>query len=435
MPPTRHKIPQVNGRALCKLHLRGVEHEESSCTRLHLPLHERPPCAAYLVAGRCARGAACWFPHALAAPAAQADSHSLVLTAPRSRLQRVQAAVSALLPEATVAARALRGDDSRGCEYALFVSCRCVPAASLLLAASALAEQVTLALWTCERCDDCGAVAQAAAAALPADASVRLRVWPSWAAQQMAVALAEAGVTLASRATATHVLDACLASGRWHWHLWPPEEAPQLLALHGRASYTTVASGGDASGTLRVASRAQFKLDELLRSGALALTSGSVCVDVGAAPGGWTLRLSQELFALEDGQQPQTPGHVFAVDPAELTLHPLPHNVTHLRMRGEDALPALLAALGSPRRSVAWVLCDANVHAPQAAAMALSMADCATLGVVLSEKRFAAGRVLHEHDVALSCEMLAAAGFSRQERVHLFSNGNNERTLVARRPE
>jgi 23S rRNA U2552 (ribose-2'-O)-methylase RlmE/FtsJ len=431
--------------------------------RTHAPLEARPPCAQFARAGRCARGEACWFPHTLPLPAAPADAPALVLIAPRCRLARVAAAATRVLDAPCDTAAAVRADDARGCDFGLFVVRPCggdVPAAAAALAADAdLAGSLTRALWVLKRED--GGIAAAAAAAATAAAAllaengydeateacasphVQLRVFPPWAAPALRDALRAAGVRCSEPGPPPAlVLDASFAFGRWHWHVWRASAAPALLALRGRAAYAPPTPAAEQpGGASAVPSRALYKLDELLRGGALPLRAGALCADVGAAPGGWTARLSDELLALEAAQaqasgacvDDASAGHVWAIDPGALTLLPLPRNVTHLRLRGEAAAAPLTDALGG--RLLDWVVCDANTHPPSAAALVLSLAPlmAADAGVVVSLKRFAQCRAAHEADVAAARGALASAGFAETRLVHLFANGADERTAVWRR--
>ena len=418
--------------------------------RAHLAPEERPPCAQFARAGRCPRGDECWYPHRAAAAASAAaapgdvaaDVPTLVLQAPRVRMARVAAAAAAALRCDVDAGAAVRGDDSRGCDYALFVP---LPpgsdvrdAAAALDADEDLACGVTRALWVSACAGDASsATAAAAASALAAAAPdtsprVQLRVFPPWAYEDVRAKLAAAGLRCneAGPPPALVVDVAAAAAARvWRWGVWASSAAPALLGARVRTTY----------GPSAVPCRALHKLDEALRRGLLRLRAGDCCADVGAAPGGWTLRLSHELQRLEATAETgddaaraiaRAPGHIWAVDPGELTLLPMPLNATHLRLRGEDATPHIAAALGD--RRLDWVFCDANTHPPSAAALALALealmaADC---GVMVTWKRFAAGAAAHDADVAAACGVLAARGFREDACEHLFANGEHERTSV-----
>ena len=414
--------------ACCALFMRGVEHP-ASCTRAHLPFAERPPCPAFAVAGRCPRGDACWFPHVLPPPAAPADGCSrLLLSAPKCALARVTAAAEAALPGSLLSA-SYRADETRGGERAVLLTPpRGVDVAACLSALSPeMLARLSRCMWLKERAESVQEVA--AAAALQAPTLLRARVWPHWAGADVRAALEEARLALqplgAGAAAASHVLDIALIGGCWHWHVWSVDEAAAapLLARAGRTHAPSVPC------------RAFDKLAELIASHPHLLPrldASACCVDIGAAPGGWTKALCDAGA-----------GRVWAIDPAPLSglSLPLPSAITHLAMRGEAALAAVAeglrvaAADGSQLR---LICCDANIHPPAAAALALSFAalandDDETLTLVVSEKRFAAGRAAHAEDCARAEALFVAAGFSRLERLHLFANGSAERTLVARR--
>ena len=400
----------------------------------HTPREERQPCRDFVL-GRCPRGDACWLAHPRPPPLFGDGHHHLVLTTPRSKTRRVAAAAAALgdvLPTGAV-----RGDSAnKGADCAVFVSCP-VPgdAAAQLAACSELQHSVTRALWVSRVTAGNTAAAEVCRRYLPDGCHVaRLRVWPPWAADGMQAAMAAAGVTLrsASSGEVTHIIDAVLATERWHTHVWEPSDAPGLLHWSGRPAF-------DAESTRTRASRAWFKMDELLRTRAFSLHAGGICVDVGAAPGGWSARLSAELVRLEAGCAAAV-GHVLAIDPGALTLDPMPTNVTHLQLTAERAMAALQEALAhrigeQQPRAVDWVVCDANCTPALAAQLALPFACPATRGVVITMKRFAPSHVQHEADVAECTAAVGTAGFAAQSVHHLLSNGRDERTLVATRVE
>lgn len=280
---------------------------------------------------------------------------------------------------------------------------------------AALVERLSRTLWVQSRADSAADVAAAVSAL---QSSPRLRCWPAWAAEPLRAALAAAGVALqpplGAAFEASLVLDVAVMAGRWHWHLYAPQSTPALFSRGGRRPQA-------------VPSRAYHKLDELFGRKILpALADDAWVADLGAAPGGWTLRLSAAAPL----------GRVFAVDPGRLTLSPLPANVTHLAVRAEQALETVRDALGVHRR-LQLVCCDANVHPPAAVRLALSFADLLSGGgaLVVSEKRFAAGRVAHEADCVEAEGLLRAAGFAHVTRLHLLANGAAERTLVALRSD
>jgi 23S rRNA (cytidine2498-2'-O)-methyltransferase len=86
------------------------------------------------------------------------------------------------------------------------------------------------------------------------------------------------------------------------------------------------------------ASRAAMKLEEALHALPLEPARGDVCVDLGAAPGGWTQRLVARG------------ARVIAVDPAKL----LPELAKNPRVRHEQAS----AFAFEPEEPVDWLFCD-----------------------------------------------------------------------------
>ena len=91
-------------------------------------------------------------------------------------------------------------------------------------------------------------------------------------------------------------------------------------------------------------SRAAYKLEELVERDRL-LRPGMVVVDLGAAPGGWSQWIRQEMDLLEAGrQEPARPGRVIASDILEMpTLAGV--EFLHGDFREEAVLSRLLAML------------------------------------------------------------------------------------------
>ena len=149
------------------------------------------------------------------------------------------------------------------------------------------------------------------------------------------------------------------------------------------------------------------------------------CVDVGAAPGGWT----QWLCARLDVAQ----GAVFAVDPAELGEFEhgrLPPNVTHLKMRGEDAV----GTVTRDGRPVDLLACDANVSPTTACGIVSAFVPALRRGatLVLTFKGATKGYAEWRRQMESATETLTAAGFGSLRIFHLFSNCSREKTLVAK---
>jgi 23S rRNA (cytidine2498-2'-O)-methyltransferase len=118
--------------------------------------------------------------------------------------------------------------------------------------------------------------------------------------------------------------------------------APGLLVLGSVAAREAVslAVGGRArmSGGAKDPSRAALKLEEALSTYAMEPGRGEVCVDLGAAPGGWTQRL------IDRGAR------VIAVDPAKLTPALEQHPKVDHRVASAFSF--------EPDEPVDWLFCD-----------------------------------------------------------------------------
>ena len=118
--------------------------------------------------------------------------------------------------------------------------------------------------------------------------------------------------------------------------------APGLLVLGSVAAREALSLAPGGRQRMRreadAASRAAMKLEEALHALPLEPARGDVCVDLGAAPGGWTQRLVARG------------ARVIAVDPAKL----LPELAKNPRVRHEQAS----AFAFEPEEPVDWLFCD-----------------------------------------------------------------------------
>jgi 23S rRNA U2552 (ribose-2'-O)-methylase RlmE/FtsJ len=148
------------------------------------------------------------------------------------------------------------------------------------------------------------------------------------------------------------------------------------------------------------------------------------CVDIGAAPGGWTELLSRSGNV-----------RVVAVDPADLVAEVAERaNVHHLRVLLRDAasFDTLRAAL--PARGASFLVCDMNVRPSTTAEIIVRMAGllapnarvAVTLKITVRSK---AARAEQEADAVA---ILAKSGVFEDIRVRwLFANTQHESTLTA----
>lgn len=143
-------------------------------------------------------------------------------------------------------------------------------------------------------------------------------------------------------------------------------------------------------------------------------------IDVGAAPGGWTVQLAEQ-FEL-----------TVAVDPAE--MHPsvaeLP-NVVHVQRKSEDSLEEVSAALAG--RQVDLLCCDMNKH-PLGILEILGplLGTLRPGGLLCLTLKFRGRGRDKAHSERMMAEALGA-DFEDMQYLWLLANTQHERTLVARR--
>jgi hypothetical protein len=136
----------------------------------------------------------------------------------------------------------------------------------------------------------------------------------------------------------------------------------------------------------------------------------------GAAPGGWTLRLSRQSDT------------VIAVDPAQLSTSAQKGNVVHLQCKAQGALPSI-AEYGPAD----ILVCDMNHHLCDTLPAVLELMPCVTSGgfVILTLKFFGVGRCRTRWIQKLTRDLQPHV-----ELLHvlwLHANTVNERTLIAQR--
>ncbi len=188
----------------------------------------------------------------------------------------------------------------------------------------------------------------------------------------------------------------CFALGRT-----PAREAFSLSP----GGKTRMRRGADAP------SRAAMKLDEALSNVSLPPGKGDLCVDLGAAPGGWTARLVARG------------ARVIAVDPAKLTPELTRHaKVRHVQESAFDF---------EPEEPVDWLFCDMAWRPLEVAQLLAKWARrgwalqlCANLKLPMTDKLPVLHRARH---------LLTAAGW-RSLRVRQLYHDRDEVTVLASAP-
>lgn len=229
---------------------------------------------------------------------------------------------------------------------------------------------------------------------------------------------------------ATHALDVVAVRGRATVCAWSliddgPDSLRASLMDAGEVARKAMTDAGAVC-------RAFHKIEEATARAGTSIEPTWRCVDVGAAPGGWTQWLSARLDVARGGV-------VFAVDPAELGDFvvdglPLPPNVTHLKMRGEDAVKTVLDGYPGDPCPVDFLACDANVSPTEATGIVSSFVPALRRGatLVLTFKDAAKGYAEWRRQMESATETLTAAGFETPRIFHLFSNRSREKTVVAK---
>jgi len=195
------------------------------------------------------------------------------------------------------------------------------------------------------------AAADAAAARVGPGATLAVQVWPSGNAEP-------AGTGLRPGAVATAIVDALRARGLSAARAGQDEVlscclADRTILIGLNRAVDSIADW--PGGRVRLGraeeqiSRSEFKLEELLQSGAVELPAEGMAVDLGAAPGGWTRILRQagmRVTAVDPGdldprlaRDPRVT-HVRTTAMEFLRGNPRPYNVVVNDMRMDPELSA-----------------------------------------------------------------------------------------------
>jgi len=248
---------------------------------------------------------------------------------------------------------------------------------------------------------------------------VKVRATPAWAERQAVSRLRQIedanDLEILESKDSHFILDIVVARGEVHAALY---RVDGLSATNG----LPVIADPRRRLEQRAVSKASWKLEELLERANLSLPPDALAIDLGAAPGSWTMLLSERVR------------RVVAVDPASLGVDALPQNVHHVRARAEDAMEEVADSLGGEGADL--LLCDAN------AKWEISCDMMARMARLLKPRSFLVWTVKHfgySGEKGTTSAELAAKALRQQlggalayEIWHLLANSQYERLVLAR---
>lgn len=455
----RVKLTRAQARAVadglppvCMQWFHREEHDPAAagCAHmLHCPLAERPPCVKYQ-RGMCAyRGepgaddhhkkskkpgdcaiARCWYPHRLvsrpmdANVAVQVDVHQVGrvrawceargmavvdVVRPRGGNRTAPRVIVGKAADATLLAREIASDPQLGLlavsrVYRLGAEWRATVEEAAAVVAAAVARLT-------ER-------ARGGAGAKDGEAATRVRItgFPKQLERKLPGLMTEAiegvGATLAPR-DADVLVHVVQIHGCIYLHV---EEIADGIG------YGRLGEAGRAAHT--VASRAYYKLREVVASGAVVLPRGRewTAMDVGASPGGWSQYLAE-----------QGASAVYAIDPGLVELEHAA--VEHVALLAGDAVPMLLERGLAGRVDV--FVCDMNITPGECLALLRLALPLLRPGapVVVTLKGSCCSQAEEEAVRRGAREAMSAAlGGSEVTQVHCIANREGERTLIGHVP-
>ena len=235
-------------------------------------------------------------------------------------------------------------------------------------------------------------------------------------------------------------IDCLLIQGRLHVSSW------DITADLDLALNQSLIDAEERRKAVRPLCRAFFKMEEAISRFDLGkfITSCSMVVDVGCAPGGWIQAFGNEMNKNKNGGEKLSlnnkyndDGIIFAVDPAKLGFSPpktveAPKQLVHLQKKIEDSVLDIEKMLNG--RKLGVVACDGN-SSPLAVYRWVSplfpLVDEENGVLVLTMKNFVAGKRAFYEASAEVAEKIRNDGFEEAILEPLFANSTEEMTLVA----
>lgn len=489
-PPAKPFPPRArDGRELCKRFMtqdRGCGN--ASCGRAHLALEDRPECPDFSRYGVCDRGDACWLRHR--SMAASGFEHGVVMMVDAELAARhaTRCAETLGAEAVTVVTRTALG--RKNVDFLIGISLPDMDAGETLrrmfetephgmaktkrtfafprkgaIRASFADENEDERGDAIERWLEIAMETMVSEVEDGARAYARVRAAPKWLEKNItramdsiferrgeALRVSPPGGGVTSR-DCTHFIDAVHMYGRTFVSIWKSRgaceratecasssagfiesDAPKLpkrgeATMYDLAVDHSIRLQDFRSEVQSSSCRAYFKLHEALLRAGLPIKEHWNCVDIGAAPGGWTRVLSERA----------TTGMIWAIDPAELALEPMPGNAIHLQVLAHDAVETVREGLqATTSGELDLIVCDANMHPEACARIVLDFASkfapkTRDSWLIMSTKNFCKGTANWLLSIDETVKTVRNAGYQDVFVHHLFSNCAEEKTLFARR--
>jgi len=486
--PSSSQQPSTDafGREACKTYLRRGACERVGCERAHVALGARASCDDFERYGLCPRLDECWYEHRAmphedvdACFACDGESAERLTTRLREMFGASSVKCGSRIELKRKADGVLCVSARGGAMRVIREMCEREPhGLGLVKRVFAWPDKERFATFETRNAKEMGDMErwiESMIDSLIADARatdeapiyIRARATPKDFAEKLDAALASIydrrGETLAARPPGkgvssrqcTHCIDGVQVRGRAFVGLWETRRSyeergePARKSLHEPDAPSLPAPGEatmddlvqfhlklqDYRVAMKPVCRAFFKLHEALLRRDVPIAGDWNCVDIGAAPGGWVQVLTSRLAA---SKSEHSDGVVWAIDPAELKIDPMPAAVRHLRVLASDAVETVREGLkATSSGELRLVVCDANMHPAACTRIALNFAtqfaSTRESWLIVSLKNFCKRRSDWLEEIEAAKRQCLEAGYDDAFALHLFSNCAEEKTLFARR--
>jgi len=452
-------------RPLCKRYMKGEAHDANRCTRAHVDFDKRPPCESFVNYGSCSRGENCWYPH---------PEHG------RKRIEAKLCVLTSSIYGHRLAIRmteVLRCSNCEPCitgfsrssqrpkaDVLFFVNCSSrnyEEVVSIVVSDPDIRRVILTVFKVEERFDSLEGLGRYVLGRRQRDLEkgvpervVRIQCFPAGAstAESVEAHLRSTELETQRGRDFDTVLDVVHHQGSYYCgfrdegecgHVRLSGDSQGLLPCPLLSS-SSLYIEGEGRKSRKHANKAlclaYFKLEEAIRRVGIPVRPEWKCVDIGAAPGGWSQVLCENHLRVSDQNGEGGKGVCVAVDPAEMRFdHPNLRHVKQLACASEAFLQDLRGALslegsGSDPPQVNMVVCDANINPLSAATVLLALRPLQSdkeFWAVISLKNFCGKKKKYERITKEVAQQLESQGYAC-EIIHLFANSAFEKTLICK---